>query len=254
MMDRLARYGADLGLGAPTGPSDSTAKRAGFCPPRSGSASRSARTPRARASRWAKPGTPSSARVRRATLLQMATLYAAIANGGKLWLPQIVDHVEAPDGQVLEEFSCACGVRWPCRPRAWPSYARRSWASSTSPRAPPSRSTRRRSRSPGRRARRRCTGGAAILREATTPTTTPGSWASRRRPAAHRAGRLAVEHGGHGGDVAAPLAMEIVNNYFDTVAPDEKNAPRLGLPRRRSRAGTHDETAVVAPPSAAESP
>ena len=25
-----------------------------------------------------------------------------------------------------------------------------------------------------------------------------------------------VEHGGHGGDVAAPLAMEIVDNYFET--------------------------------------
>jgi len=26
--------------------------------------------------------------------------------------------------------------------------------------------------------------------------------------------------------------MEIVHNYFETVAPDQKNAPRLGLPRR----------------------
>jgi hypothetical protein len=25
--------------------------------------------------------------------------------------------------------------------------------------------------------------------------------------------------------------MEIVHNYFETVAPDQKNAPRVGLPR-----------------------
>jgi penicillin-binding protein 2 len=38
-----------------------------------------------------------------------------------------------------------------------------------------------------------------------------------------------VEHGGHGGAVAAPVAMEIVENYFDTVAPtEEKIAPRPG--------------------------
>ena len=41
----------------------------------------------------------------RVTLLQMATLYAAIANGGKLWLPQIVERVESPEGKVLEEFA-----------------------------------------------------------------------------------------------------------------------------------------------------
>jgi membrane peptidoglycan carboxypeptidase len=42
-----------------------------------------------------------------------------------------------------------------------------------------------------------------------------------------------IEHGGHGGEVAAPAAMEIVKGYFDTVAPDQKNAPRLGLPRHK---------------------
>src|SRR5581483_8481193 len=42
-----------------------------------------------------------------------------------------------------------------------------------------------------------------------------------------------IEHGGHGGEVAAPVAMEIVHGYFETVAPDQRNAPRLDLPRRR---------------------
>jgi penicillin-binding protein 2 len=60
-----------------------------------------------------------------------------------------------------------------------------------------------------------------------------------------------VEHGGHGGEVAAPLAVEIVNNYFETVAPDQKNVPRLGLPRRRGGAAIPNETRPAAAPKAA---
>jgi membrane peptidoglycan carboxypeptidase len=43
-----------------------------------------------------------------------------------------------------------------------------------------------------------------------------------------------VEHGGHGGDVAAPIAMEIVRNTFDTVMPAERDAPRVGRAVRRA--------------------
>jgi hypothetical protein len=46
--------------------------------------------------------------------------------------------------------------------------------------------------------------------------------------------------------VAAPVAFEIVHNYFESVAPDQKNAPRLGLPRRR-----HSQ---VAPPETTAAP
>src|SRR5207249_1935141 len=34
-----------------------------------------------------------------------------------------------------------------------------------------------------------------------------------------------VEHGGHGGEVSAPIAMEIVRSYFDSVEPEGRNAP-----------------------------
>ena len=43
-----------------------------------------------------------------------------------------------------------------------------------------------------------------------------------------------VEHGGHGGEVAAPIAMEIAHGYFESVAPVDRLAPKVGLPRRRS--------------------
>jgi penicillin-binding protein 2 len=38
------------------------------------------------------------------TPLQQAVAYAAIANGGTVWKPQIVRRIEAPDGRVLKDF------------------------------------------------------------------------------------------------------------------------------------------------------
>ncbi len=38
------------------------------------------------------------------TVLQVAIAYAAIANGGKLWVPQVVEKVLSPDGHVVQEF------------------------------------------------------------------------------------------------------------------------------------------------------
>jgi penicillin-binding protein 2 len=40
----------------------------------------------------------------RVTLVQLVMAYAAIANGGTLYVPQLVQSVTAPDGTVLEEF------------------------------------------------------------------------------------------------------------------------------------------------------
>ena len=38
------------------------------------------------------------------TPLQLASLYAAIGNGGNLWKPYIVKYIESPDGRILKEF------------------------------------------------------------------------------------------------------------------------------------------------------
>ena len=105
MMDRLAKYGADLGLGAPTG-LGLNGEEGGFLPTEEWYREQKRKNPKSEGfqigqSLNAVIGQGST----RVTLLQMATLYAAIANGGKLWLPQIVDRVETPDGQVLEEFA-----------------------------------------------------------------------------------------------------------------------------------------------------
>ena len=96
------------------------------------------------------------------------------------------------------------------------------------PRAPQGR----RSRSRARPAPRRCGGRATTAScRRTTRTTTRGSSGTRPRATRKIAFAVLIEHGGHGGEVAAPAAMEIVHGYFETVAPDQ-NAPHIGLPRR----------------------
>ena len=104
MMDRLAKFGADLGLGAPTG-LGLNGEEGGFLPTEEWYREQKRKNPKAEGfqigqSLNAVIGQGST----RVTLLQMATLYAAIANGGKLWLPQIVERVESPEGKMLEEF------------------------------------------------------------------------------------------------------------------------------------------------------
>jgi penicillin-binding protein 2 len=40
----------------------------------------------------------------RVTLVQLAMAYAAIANGGTLYVPQLVEAVVSPEGKVIEQF------------------------------------------------------------------------------------------------------------------------------------------------------
>src|SRR6185369_11313712 len=96
MMDRLAKFGADLGLGAPSG-LGLNGEEGGFLPTEEWYRDQKRKDPKAEGFHIGQGST-------RVTLLQMATMYAAIANGGKLWLPQIVERVEDPEGKTLEEF------------------------------------------------------------------------------------------------------------------------------------------------------
>jgi penicillin-binding protein 2 len=97
-MDRLARYAADLGLGEKTGIGINTETR-GFIPTK----------------RWYETrgevfriGYTLNAAIgqgnTRVSLIQLAMAYAAIANGGTLYVPQLIESVQAPDGEVLERF------------------------------------------------------------------------------------------------------------------------------------------------------
>lgn len=41
----------------------------------------------------------------RVTLVQLALAYAALANGGTLYAPQLIEHISSPDGTILEQMT-----------------------------------------------------------------------------------------------------------------------------------------------------
>ncbi|MDQ3032252.1 MAG: penicillin-binding protein 2 [Myxococcota bacterium] len=97
-IDRLARTAQDFGLGRRTGVGINT-EASGFIPTRE----------------WYERGdhhwragyalnTAIGQGDTRVTLVQLATAYAAIANGGTLYVPQLVHTVSSPDGSIVEEF------------------------------------------------------------------------------------------------------------------------------------------------------
>jgi penicillin-binding protein 2 len=245
MMDRLAKFGADMGLGAPTG-LGLNGEEGGFLPTEEWYREQKRQNPK---SEGFQVGQALNAVIgqgsTRVTLLQMATMYAAIANGGKLWLPQIVDHVEAPDGEIVEEFSPRVRRELAVSQESLAFVRDALVGVVNEPKGTAFKVRSKEVQIAGKtgtaqvRGRRDAAGGYESQTHA---------WFVGFAPAARPKIALAVlvEHGGHGGEVAAPIAFDIVDNYFETVAPDQKNAPRVALARRPRAAPLDAELAAPA--------
>jgi penicillin-binding protein 2 len=240
MLDRLNRFATDMGLGAPSG-LGLNGEESGFMPNEEWYREQKRQDPKAEGFQVghalnAAIGQGST----RVTLMQMVTMYAAIANGGKLWLPQIVERIESPSGQVIEEFA----------PRV-----RRELAIS-----PENLTTVRQAlvgvvnESKGTAYKARIdddveiagkTGTAQVRRftrrgePVASYEQNDHAWFVGFAPAGNPriAFAVLVEHGGHGGEIAAPIAMEISHGYFESVAPGDRVAPRVGLQRHKYSAG-----------------
>ncbi|HVR64482.1 MAG TPA: penicillin-binding transpeptidase domain-containing protein, partial [Polyangia bacterium] len=253
MMDRLAKFGTDLGLGAPTG-LGLNGEEGGFLPTEAWYREQKRVDPHAEGFQVGQAlnaviGQGST----RVTLLQMATMYAAIANGGKLWLPQIVERIESPDGQVLEDFAPRVRHELAVSPEHLAFLRQALVGVVNEPKGTAYKVRPHDIEIAGK------TGTAQVHRMIHHGDASGGweladhAWFVGFAPAGRPriAFAVLVEHGGHGGEVAAPLAVEIVHNYFETVAPDQRNAPRIGLPRHRGPRVVDDaETAAEAPPAA----
>ena len=251
MMNRMAKYAADFGLGAPTG-LGLNGEQAGFIP--------TEEWHRARATADNKNegfvvghalNTAIGEGAVRVTVLQMALLYATVASDGKLWLPQIVERVESPTGQIIEDFPPRVRREVAVSPDSL-AFLRRALygvvfdAKGTAYKARPKRIE-----IAGK------TGTAQVFQGGRRGGDEPPlpyervdhAWFVGFAPAAKPriAFAVLVEHGGHGGSVAAPVAVEIVENYFDTVVPpDERNPPRVSHRGERRLSATADKPAPEA--------
>lgn len=175
-----------------------------------------------------------------ATPLQLALAYAAVANGGKVYYPRIVDHVEAADGHALFEFAPRVRKTVPGDPEDFQLIQEGLWKTVNED------------------------GGTAYSRrlkdiEVSGKTGTAQvhkigrirvanrdkeirfrdhAWFAGYAPSADPQLVLVVflQHGGHGGSDAAPVAMDIFQRYFNGDDPlarkigDEHTAPTPSEP------------------------
>jgi penicillin-binding protein 2 len=98
-LDRIANLSHDFGLGAVTGIGINTEAQ-GFVPTRDWYMKQHGNQYHIGFTLNAAIGQGNT----RVSLIQLAMAYAAMANGGTLYVPQLVQAVEAPDGSTVEEF------------------------------------------------------------------------------------------------------------------------------------------------------
>jgi penicillin-binding protein 2 len=231
MLNRLAKFANEFGLGVPAGLGLNN-EQPGFVPTEEWHRAQAAKDPNQGFVIGHALNTVIGEGSTRVTVLQMALLYAAIANGGKLWLPQIVERIESPGGQVTEEF---------------PPRARRDVAVSADTLAFLRRAligvvnerkgTAHKVQSEKFEVAGK-TGTAQVQRPARKKDEDPltayeqmsHSWFAGFAPASKPriAFAVIVEHGGHGADAAAPVAVEIVDNYLELlIPPADREPPQL---------------------------
>ena len=246
MMNRMAKYATDFGLGAPTG-LGLNGEQGGFIPTEEWHRAQAAADPKNEGfSIGHALNTAIGEGATRATVLQMALLYTAIASDGKLWLPQIVERVESPTGQAIEEFPPRVRREVSVSPESMAFLRRALFGVVYDSKGTAYKARPRHIEIAGK------TGTAQVFQGGRRGGDEPPlpyervdhAWFAGFAPAAKPriAFAVLVEHGGHGGSVAAPVAAEIVENYFDSVAPpEERNPPKLSHKGERRLSASADK-------------
>ena len=215
-VDRLAEYARDFGFGSRTG-LGLNGESAGLVPTREWHEKHSAEGFQYGFALNTAVGQGDT----RVTPLQLALAYAAVANGGKLYYPQIVEQIKTADGRTLIEYA----PRLRGRLRASDEHLRlivEALAASVNEEG----GTAYESRIDGIRVAGKT--GTAQVRGLNSRITVEESLRYRLRDHAWFVAYAPaddpqivvvafLEHGGSGGKHAAPVAMEVVARYFRDV-------------------------------------
>ena len=211
-IDRIASYAREFGLGQPTGIGINT-EASGFVPTRD----------------WYSRNHDNHFHVgfslntaigqgdTRVTLIQLAMVYAALANGGTLYIPQLVEKVEQADGRVVQEFAPRVRRQIPID-AAYLSYVRDGLFGVVNNR----KGTAYEARIEGGVAVAGKTGTAEVSKRKLGPDDPPEAWRDLRAHSWFSAFAPAenpelaivvlVEHGGQGGRYAAPIATQVLQD------------------------------------------
>ena len=168
------------------------------------------------------------------TPLQILTMMATIANGGTRWVPRIVERVESLDGGLIMEDQPLVKSSVHLSPSTL-THMRTALRDVVMTRS-----------GTGTRARLDTvevagkTGTAQVIRmgeerqrdEALPREARDHAWFTCYAPVQDPeiAVVVLVEHGGHGGESAAPIAREILRTYFTTVHPPKEPAETAACP------------------------
>lgn len=162
----------------------------------------------------------------RVTVLQLAMAYAAIANGGTLYVPQVVRNIRAPDGSLSDTFQPRVRRRVGVAPEHL-ELIRRSLVDVVST----EEGTAFRARNQGGVPVAGKTGTAQVVGRKSRNEESSSAWYLDRShgwfagfaPAddPQVAFAVLVEHGGSGGASAAPIATYVMQETFGTTAGDE---------------------------------
>jgi penicillin-binding protein 2 len=211
-LDRIQRVAEDLGFGAPTG-LGLNGEVAGFIP------SMEYYKNNGGFQRGMVLNTSIGQGSVKVTVLQLAMAYAAIANGGKLWVPQIVERIQTPSGQVVQEFPPRLRRELAASPEMLARVRAGLYDAVNDPKG-----TSFAARIPGLEVAGK-TGTAQVknnrhVRDEGDWATLDHSWFASFAPYKHPQIAIAVlvEHGGFGAKAATPVAMEIYQGYFDQQA------------------------------------
>ncbi|MFQ5898336.1 MAG: penicillin-binding protein 2 [Candidatus Methylomirabilia bacterium] len=208
-IDVIARYARAFGLGAPTGIA-LPGEKPGLVPSRKWKRKRFGEP-------W-RPGETANVSIGQGhvlvTPLQIARLMAAVANGGVLWRPRLVQHVERADGTLVYAEANEVTGRVELSPAVWEFLRLSLWGVVNAG------GTGRAARLPGLDVAGK-TGTAQIRARRKGAGGTDHAWFAGVAPARDPEVVVVVliERGGKGGRVAAPVAREIFQRiFFERVA------------------------------------
>lgn len=165
----------------------------------------------------------------RASVLQLALAYAALGNGGKLYQPLLVERIEKPSGEIVEQSQPRLRGVLPVSSdslermrRALVDVLADSKGTAASAYSPSLAVYDIAGKSGTAQVRKNRRGSAPGW-----DTGNDHAWFVGYAPS-HKS-RIAVavliEHGGLGGHVAAPTAIDIIRGYFDEVSPEDRPKP-----------------------------
>ncbi|MBI2877457.1 MAG: penicillin-binding protein 2 [Candidatus Tectomicrobia bacterium] len=197
------------------------------------------------------------------TPIQMAVMMSVVANGGKVYRPHLVKRVEAPDGRVVKEAKPDLRWKLPVKPENLEliQKALRGVVHEPGGTASKARSTQPGVEVAGKTGTAQTIGGEKYGMKGIE--TEDHAWFVAYAPFKdpQMAMTVLVEHGGHGGSAAAPIAGAIIERYFalhplpGMPRPAEaKPAPVPGQPRAGMGPGQGVSPEAAKPRAGGEKP